>query len=156
MEASKVRGGYEKGSLRLSDQTLRTPAPPSSNRSGLENQRLNVGDQKTEGLLEERYDFVNIVARSEKMKRVLEMVSQIAERNQPFTSTGKAERERTCCQSHSPCEATGKNRPLSPSTALLSRSFDGERTFRHEKGAFTGAVRSTKGLFTQAHGGPFS
>src|SRR4030043_2132072 len=44
----------------------------------LENQRLNVEIKRLKGLLEERYDFVNIVARGEKMKRVLEMVSQIA------------------------------------------------------------------------------
>ena len=44
----------------------------------LENRRLTVEIQRLKGLLEERYDFANIVARSEKMKRVLEMVSQIA------------------------------------------------------------------------------
>ena len=44
----------------------------------LENRRLTVEIKRLKGLLEERYDFVNIVARSEKMKRVLEVVSQIA------------------------------------------------------------------------------
>ena len=44
----------------------------------LENQRLTFEIERLKGLLEERYDFTNIVARSEKMKRVLEMVSHIA------------------------------------------------------------------------------
>ncbi|MFA4830391.1 MAG: response regulator, partial [Thermodesulfovibrionales bacterium] len=44
----------------------------------MENQRLVSEVRRLEGLLKERYDFKNIVTRSEKMQRVLDLVSRIA------------------------------------------------------------------------------
>ena len=44
----------------------------------LENRRLASEIKRLQGLLSEKYDFANIVARSERMQRVLETVSQIA------------------------------------------------------------------------------
>ena len=44
----------------------------------LEDRKLTSEIERLKGLLEERYDFANIVARSEKMQRVLEVVSRIA------------------------------------------------------------------------------
>jgi len=44
----------------------------------LENRRLNSEIQRLRGLLEEQFDFTNIVARSDKMRSVLDIVSRIA------------------------------------------------------------------------------
>ncbi|MCJ7705146.1 MAG: sigma 54-interacting transcriptional regulator, partial [Desulfobacterales bacterium] len=44
----------------------------------LENRRLASEVQRLKGLLSERYDFSNIVAKSQKMQKVLEAVAQIA------------------------------------------------------------------------------
>ena len=44
----------------------------------LENHKLASEIKRLQGLLEEKYDFANIIARSGKMQRVLELVSQIA------------------------------------------------------------------------------
>ncbi|RPJ08817.1 MAG: sigma-54-dependent Fis family transcriptional regulator, partial [Deltaproteobacteria bacterium] len=44
----------------------------------LENSRLTSEVKRLKGLLEERYDFANIVAKSSKMQKVLEIVSRIA------------------------------------------------------------------------------
>ena len=70
----------------------------------LENQRLSIEIKRLKGLLEERYNFVNIVTRSEKMKRVLEMVSQIARTESTVYILGKRNGERTHCKSHSSCQ----------------------------------------------------
>jgi two-component system response regulator GlrR len=45
----------------------------------LENRRLTSEIKRLKGLLKERYEFANIVAKSEKMQRVLEVVSRIAQ-----------------------------------------------------------------------------
>ncbi|MBI2987004.1 MAG: sigma-54-dependent Fis family transcriptional regulator, partial [Deltaproteobacteria bacterium] len=45
----------------------------------LEKRRLTAEVKRLKGLLEEKYDFSNIVAKSEKMQRVLETVSRIAQ-----------------------------------------------------------------------------
>src|ERR1043165_1553630 len=45
----------------------------------LENRRLNSEIQRLKGLLEQAYDFPNIVAKSAKMRSVLDTVSRIAD-----------------------------------------------------------------------------
>src|SRR2546430_10878055 len=44
----------------------------------LENRRLNSEIQRLKELLQERYDFTNIIAKSEGMRKVLDVVSRIA------------------------------------------------------------------------------
>src|SRR4030067_498925 len=44
----------------------------------MENRRLTSEIQRLKGLLEEKYDFTNFVAKGPKMQKVLEMVSRIA------------------------------------------------------------------------------
>src|SRR4030042_6402187 len=56
----------------------------------LENRRLTSEVKRLQGLLGERYDFANIVAKSEKMQRVLEMVSQIAKTESTVYNQGES------------------------------------------------------------------
>ena len=120
----------------------------------LENQRLNVEIKRLKGLLEERYDFVNIVTRSEKMKRVLEMVSQIAKTESTVYIHGESGTGKELIAKAIHLASERKDRPfIAINCAALPEALMESELFGHEKGAFTGAVRSTKGLFTQAHGG---
>ncbi len=120
----------------------------------LENQRLSVEIKRLKGLLEERYDFANIVARSEKMKRVLEMVSQIAKTESTVYIHGESGTGKELIAKAIHLASERKNKPfVAINCAALPESLMESELFGHEKGAFTGAVRSTKGLFTQAHGG---
>jgi two-component system response regulator GlrR len=120
----------------------------------LDKRKLARENQRLKGLLKEKYDFANIVAKSEKMQRVLEAVSRIA----PADSTVYVQGE----------SGTGKEL-IAKAIHLQSRRKDGHfvaincaaipesllesELFGHERGAFTGAVRGTKGLFSEAHGG---
>jgi two-component system response regulator GlrR len=122
----------------------------------LENRRLTVEIERLKGLLEERYDFANIVARSEKMKKVLEMVSQIAGTESTVYIHGESGTGKELIAKAIHLASERKNGPfVAINCAALPETLMESELFGHEKGAFTGAVRSTKGLFTQAHGGTF-
>lgn len=120
----------------------------------LENRRLTFEIERLKGLLEERYDFTNIVARSEKMKRVLEMVSQIAKTESTVYIHGESGTGKELIAKAIYLASERKNKPfVAINCAALPETLMESELFGHEKGAFTGAIRSTKGLFTQAHEG---
>ncbi len=120
----------------------------------LENRRLAVEIKRLKGLLEERYNFANIVARSEKMKRVLEMVTQIARTESTVYIHGESGTGKELIAKAIHLASERKDRPfVAINCAALPETLLESELFGHERGAFTGAVRSTKGLFTQAHGG---
>jgi len=120
----------------------------------LESRRLNVEIKRLKGLLEGQYDFVNIVARSEKMKRVLEMVSHIAKTESTVYIHGESGTGKELIAKAIHLASERKNGPfVAINCAALPETLLESQLFGHEKGAFTGAVRSTRGLFTQAHAG---
>ena len=120
----------------------------------LENRRLNIEIKRLKGLLEERYDFTNIVARSEKMKKVLEMVSQIAKTESTVYIHGESGTGKELIAKAIHLASERKNKLfVAINCAALPEALMESELFGHEKGSFTGAVRSTKGLFTQAHEG---
>ena len=120
----------------------------------LENRRLTFEIERLKGLLGERYDFTNIVARSEKMKRVLEMVSQIAKTESTVYIRGESGTGKELIAKAIHLASERKNKPfVAINCAALPENLLESELFGHEKGAFTGAVRSKKGLFTQAHEG---
>lgn len=120
----------------------------------LENRRLTSEVKRLKGLLEERYDFANIVAKSEKMQRVLEVVSQIAKTESTIYIHGESGTGKELIAKAIHLASERKNKPfVAINCAALPETLLESKLFGHEKGAFTGAVRTTKGLFTQAHGG---
>jgi two-component system response regulator GlrR len=123
-------------------------------RIALENRRLTSEVKRLETLLEERYDFSNIVARSEKMRSLLEKVSQIAKTDSTVYIQGESGTGKELIARAIHMASERKNKAfVAINCASLPEGLLESRLFGHEKGAFTGAVKSTKGLFTQAHGG---
>jgi len=120
----------------------------------LESRRLNVEIKRLKELLEQRYDFVNIVARSERMKRVLEMVSQIARTESTVYIHGESGTGKELIAKAIHLASERQNGPfVAINCAALPETLLESQLFGHEKGSFTGAIRTTKGLFTQAHAG---
>ena len=120
----------------------------------LENRRLASEINRLKGLLAERYDFKNIVARSERMQGVLEVVSRIAKSDSTVyihgeSGTGKEVIARTIHL------ASGrKDKPfVAVNCAALPETLLESVLFGHEKGSFTGAIQSSRGVFAQAHEG---
>jgi two-component system response regulator GlrR len=122
----------------------------------LENRRLISEIKRLKGLLEEKYDFLNIVAKSEKMQKVLGVVSDIARTESTVyiygeSGTGK---ELIAKAIHLASDRKDKSFVAINCAALPETLLESE-LFGHEKGAFTGALRNKKGLFVQAHEGTF-
>jgi two-component system response regulator GlrR len=120
----------------------------------LENRRLTSEIERLKGLLEERYDFSNVVAKSEKMQRVLEGVSRIAKTDSTVFIHGESGTGKELIAKATHLASERKNRSfIAINCAALPETLLESELFGHEKGAFTGAIRSKKGLFTQAHEG---
>jgi two-component system, NtrC family, response regulator GlrR len=120
----------------------------------LEERQLSFEVQRLKGLLEERYDFGDLVSRSEKMDRVLEIVSRIAKTDSTIYIQGESGTGKELIAQAVHIASPRKHKPfVAINCAALPESLLESELFGHEKGAFTEAVRTTRGLFLQAHEG---
>jgi two-component system response regulator GlrR len=120
----------------------------------LESKRLASEIDRLKGLLTERYDFKNIVARSEAMQNVLEAVSRIAKTDSTVFVRGESGTGKELIARAIHLASNRKDKPfVAINCAALPETLLESELFGHEKGSFTGAVRTSKGLFVQAHGG---
>ncbi|MDD5723564.1 MAG: sigma-54 dependent transcriptional regulator [Syntrophales bacterium] len=120
----------------------------------LENRRLTSEIERLKGLLKEKYDFQNIIAKSEKMRHVLEQVSHIAKTDSSVCIFGESGTGKELIAKAIHLASARKDKPfVAINCAAIPETLLESELFGHEKGAFTGAVRSTKGLFAQGHEG---
>ena len=110
--------------------------------------------KRLQGLLEERYDFKNILANSEKMKNVLEKISLVAKTDSTVAVLGESGTGKELVARTIHFTSERKDKPFVPiHSAAIPETLLESELFGHEKGSFTGATRSTKGYFVQAHEG---
>ena len=120
----------------------------------LENQRLSCEVQRLREFVKEKYEFANIVAKSEKMQRLLEGVSRIAQTDSTVYVHGESGTGKEVIAKALHLASARKDKPfIAINCAAIPETLLESELFGHEKGAFTGAVRSTKGLFSQANHG---
>ncbi len=120
----------------------------------LENRRLASEINRLKGLLTERYDFQNIVARSAVMKKVMESVSRISKTDSTVYIRGESGTGKELIARAVHLASNRKDKPfIAINCAALPETLLESELFGHEKGAFTGAIRSSRGLFAQAHEG---
>jgi two-component system response regulator GlrR len=120
----------------------------------LENRKLNSEIKRLKELLDERFDFANIVARSAKMRSILDVVTRIAKLDSTVHIHGESGTGKELIAKAIHLASDRKDKAfVALNCAALPETLLESELFGHEKGAFTGAVKSTKGLFTQAHGG---
>ncbi|MEB2309564.1 MAG: sigma-54 dependent transcriptional regulator [Candidatus Brocadiaceae bacterium] len=106
------------------------------------------------GEIQAEFEFCNIVGNSESMKKVLEIVKSVSERDTTVlirgeSGTGK-EKIAGAIHYHSG-RRTGPF--IRVSCAALNREILESELFGHEKGAFTGAIKMRRGRFELADGG---
>jgi two-component system response regulator GlrR len=120
----------------------------------LENRRLTFEIERLKGLLKEKYDFANIVARSKKMQMVLEQVSLIAMTDSNVYLYGESGTGKELIARAIHIASERRDNPfVAINCAALPESLLESELFGHERGAFTGAIRNSKGLFVKAHEG---
>lgn len=120
----------------------------------LEESRLSVEITRLKGLLEEDFSAPYIVFKSEKMQQVLNVVSRVADGDSTVfingeSGTGKELIARAIHQA----SRRRENPFVALNCAAIPESLLESRLFGHKKGAFTGAIDNTKGLFLQADKG---
>ena len=104
--------------------------------------------------MEETNNFGNIIARSSRMRSVLDVVTRIAKLDSTVYIHGESGTGKELIAKAIHLASARSEKAFVPlNCAALPETLLESELFGHEKGAFTGAVKSTKGLFTQAHGG---
>jgi two-component system response regulator GlrR len=120
----------------------------------LESRQLATENVRLKGLLREKYDFANIIAKSDKMQRVLEAVSRIAKTDSTVYIHGESGTGKELIAKAIHLASDRKDRAfVAINCAAIPETLLESELFGHEKGAFTGAIRTTKGLFMQANEG---
>lgn len=120
----------------------------------LETRRLTSEIRRLKDLLQEKYDFANIVATSEKMREVLETVSRIAGSDSTVYIQGESGTGKELVAKAIHLASNRREKPfIALNCAALPEALLESKLFGHEKGAFTGAIQTSKGLFSQAHEG---
>ena len=105
-------------------------------------------------ILEERFTFANIIAKSEAMRDVLDQVTRIAGTESNIAIYGASGTGKELIAKAIHISSPRKDFPfLAINCAAIPESLLESELFGYEKGAFTGAVKSSKGLFTRADQG---
>lgn len=120
----------------------------------MENQRLVCEIIRLGGLLKERYDFANIIARSKKMQKVLELVSHVATTDSTIYISGESGTGKEVIAKMIHLASERREKPfVAINCAAIPETLLESELFGYEKGAFTDARKSHGGLFAQSHQG---
>ncbi|RMF57593.1 MAG: sigma-54-dependent Fis family transcriptional regulator [Calditrichaeota bacterium] len=117
-------------------------------------QRLVTENELLRSELGNLYGIENIIGKSPKMQEVFETVEMVAPTNvtvliQGASGTGKE----LIAKAIHRCSSRRDGPFIKTNCAAMPEGLIESELFGHEKGAFTGALRSTKGRFEMADGG---
>ena len=104
--------------------------------------------------LKQRYNFVNIVGKSEIMLRVFDLIAQVAPSRSTILIQGESGTGKELIAKAIHANSPRKDKPFVPiNTGAMPSELLESTLFGHVKGAFTSAIASKKGLFEVANGG---
>ncbi|MDP6625093.1 MAG: sigma-54 dependent transcriptional regulator [Nitrospinota bacterium] len=109
---------------------------------------------KTE--LEERYQYSQILGKSEKIKKIFKLIDEIADGNSTISILGESGTGKELVARAIHSRSSRKNNPfIYISCGAIEENLLLSELFGHKKGAFTGAISDKKGLLEEADGGTF-
>jgi DNA-binding NtrC family response regulator len=101
-----------------------------------------------------RYTFSNIVSKSPKMQYIFELVKRVAAADSSVFITGETGVGKELVAKALHYNSARKDRPFVPiNCGSLTETLLDSELFGHEKGAFTGAIKTKLGKFEFAHKG---
>ncbi|MBW1895330.1 MAG: sigma-54-dependent Fis family transcriptional regulator [Deltaproteobacteria bacterium] len=122
----------------------------------LEKSRLSKEVKRLRGLVKQQYGFDNIIGNSDNIKRVLAQVAQAAATDSNVYIEGESGTGKELIAKSLHVASNRKDGPfIAVNCAAIPENLMESELFGYEKGAFTGADRSKKGLFVQADSGTF-
>lgn len=120
----------------------------------LENRRLQAEVKRLEGLLEDKYHFKNIIVRSEKMRLIMDLVSRVALTDSTIFITGESGTGKELIARAVHLASMRKTGPfVTVNCAAIPETLLESELFGYEKGAFTDAKKSHRGMFVRAQTG---
>lgn len=125
-------------------------------RSALEKDALRKENIYLKKALKDKYNFSNIVGKSGRMLKVFEVIKHVSEGKSTVLITGESGTGKELVARAIHFNSPRREKPfLSVNCAALPEQLLESELFGHEKGAFTGAVSTKRGLLEVADGGSF-
>ncbi len=123
-------------------------------KNGIERTKLSKEVRRLKNIVGERYEFKNIICKSRKMKEVLKQVAMAAGTDSSVCIHGESGTGKELIAKALHLASFRKDGPfLAINCAAIPENLLESELFGFQKGAFTGAISSKKGLFAQAHRG---
>jgi DNA-binding NtrC family response regulator len=123
-------------------------------RSAVARHRAEEENLQLKRTLKQRYNFSNIVGKSEIMLKVFDLVAQVAPSRSTILIQGESGTGKELIAKAIHANSPRKDKPFVPiNTGAMPSELLESTLFGHVKGAFTSAIASKKGLFEVANGG---
>jgi len=101
-----------------------------------------------------KYDFENIIGKSNNIKRVYEMIEAVAETDSTVLISGNSGTGKELVARALHYKSHRKNKPfIAVNCGAISENLIESELFGHKKGAFTGAISDKEGYMKAAQGG---
>src|SRR5438477_2059492 len=123
-------------------------------RAAIGRRRAEEENEQLKRALKQRYNFENIVGKSESMLKIFDLVSQVAPSRSTVLIQGESGTGKELIAKAIHATSPRRNRPFVPvNTGSMPADLLESTLFGHVKGAFTSAIASKKGLFEVADRG---
>ncbi len=120
----------------------------------VEKEQLKTENIRLKGELENRYSFTNIIGNSNKMREVMQMISQVSASSATVLIRGESGTGKELVANSIHYNSDRNHKPfIKINCAAIPENLIESELFGHEKGAFTGASRLKKGKFEMADKG---
>ncbi|MCK5145997.1 sigma-54-dependent Fis family transcriptional regulator [bacterium] len=117
-------------------------------------QNLVVENKRLRKELDRKFSFKNIVGNSSSMQQIFDSISMVSQSRATVLIQGASGSGKELVARAIHYNSNRKNNPfITTNCAALPEGLVESELFGHEKGAFTGAIKTTKGRFEQADTG---